>query len=91
MDNILFKLNGFNVSYQNLSALKSISLKIYEGEKIGLIGPSGGGKTTLLKSLYEQNPQQSSFIHQNYALVEQLSVYNNVYIGKFTINISHSY
>lgn len=82
MDNILFKLNDFNVSYQNLPALKSISLKIYEGEKIGLIGPSGGGKTTLLKSLYEQNPQQSSFIHQNYALVEQLSVYNNVYIGK---------
>ena len=82
MDKILFKLENFNVSYKNLPALKNISIEIREGEKVVLIGPSGGGKTTLLKSLFELNPKQSSFIHQDFALVNQLSVFNNVYSAK---------
>lgn len=36
-------------SYQNLSVLTDVSLKIASGEFVGLIGPNGGGKTTLLK------------------------------------------
>jgi len=80
--NSCFKLENFNVSYQDLSALKNISIEIQHGEKVAIIGPSGGGKTTLLKTFFKQNPNQISFIHQDYALVEELSVYNNVYIGK---------
>lgn len=34
---------------KNFFALKNINLKIYRGEKIGIIGPNGSGKTTLLK------------------------------------------
>ncbi len=31
--------------------LKDVSLKIEEGERVGLIGPSGYGKSTLVKIL----------------------------------------
>ncbi len=36
-------------SYQDALVLKNISFDIKEGEFVGVIGPNGGGKTTLLK------------------------------------------
>lgn len=35
--------------YDSIPVLENISFKIYEKDFIGLIGPNGGGKTTLLK------------------------------------------
>lgn len=40
-------LHGFH--NENFLALKSVNLKIKQGEKIGIIGKNGSGKTTLLK------------------------------------------
>ncbi|MDK2982252.1 MAG: zinc transport system ATP-binding protein [Chloroflexota bacterium] len=39
------------VSYDTQTVLEDISLTVYESDFIGLIGPNGGGKTTLLKAL----------------------------------------
>lgn len=36
-------------SYQQMSVLNHISFQIFPGEFVGIIGPNGGGKTTLLK------------------------------------------
>jgi zinc transport system ATP-binding protein len=36
-------------SYSNTSVLQNVSFQLYSGEFIGMIGPNGGGKTTLLK------------------------------------------
>ncbi len=40
-------LHGFR--YERFVALKKVDLKIYQGEKVGIIGNNGSGKTTLLK------------------------------------------
>lgn len=37
------------VKYDDKWILKSIYLKCYEGEVLGIVGPNGGGKSTLLK------------------------------------------
>lgn len=45
----LIKCKNLSFSYDDISILKDISFTIDSGEFIGIIGPNGGGKTTLLK------------------------------------------
>lgn len=46
---ILINADKINKSYTEKPLLKDISLSIHEGEKIGLIGVNGTGKSTLLR------------------------------------------
>ncbi len=45
----------FGYSYGDVTALKSINLEIVENEVFTLMGPTGGGKTTLLRCLNRLN------------------------------------
>ncbi|OUJ19226.1 ABC-type Mn/Zn transport system ATPase component [Methanonatronarchaeum thermophilum] len=43
------ELKNVSLSFDGADALKQIDLSIDEGSFVGLVGPNGGGKTTLLK------------------------------------------
>lgn len=45
----LLKLDKIYAGYEHLTILKDINLEVKERDFIGIIGPNGGGKTTLLK------------------------------------------
>ncbi len=45
------KTNGITVSYSGIDAINNISLEINEGEFVAIIGPNGGGKTTMLNTV----------------------------------------
>jgi zinc transport system ATP-binding protein len=45
----LLEMNSVSVSYGSNIALQDADLKVYDNDFIGVIGPNGGGKTTLLK------------------------------------------
>ncbi|MFO7932961.1 MAG: ABC transporter ATP-binding protein [Bacteroidales bacterium] len=45
----LVQLNNVDVAYQNNLVLSNVSLSVYYRDFLGIIGPNGGGKTTLLK------------------------------------------
>src|SRR5205807_2483041 len=47
----MLRLSGLSVSYGGLHALADVSLEVGEGEFVTIVGPNGGGKTTLLKAI----------------------------------------
>ena len=50
----LIRLSNVKIKFNDQVALKSIDLSVGEGEIFGLLGPSGAGKTTIIKILTGQ-------------------------------------
>lgn len=48
-DLAVIEFDQVSFSYQSTPVLRQLSFQVYPGEFIGIIGPNGGGKTTLLK------------------------------------------
>ncbi len=47
----MIKVDNISKSYDEVKALKNVSLKVSKGELFGLIGPDGAGKSTLMRIL----------------------------------------
>lgn len=50
-DKVKIRVRGLKKSFGNLEVLKDISLDVYEGEVVVLLGPSGSGKSTFLRCM----------------------------------------
>lgn len=47
----LIEIRNMDVAYQKTHALTNVSFSVYEHDFIGIIGPNGGGKTSLIKAI----------------------------------------
>ena len=52
----LLVVDAISVSYGNIRALKEVSMRVYEGDIVCLIGANGAGKSTLLKAIVGLEP-----------------------------------
>jgi len=55
-------VHGLHKYYGSNHVLRGITLEIYKGEKIGLLGKNGSGKTTLFKILAEDEPYDNGTV-----------------------------
>lgn len=58
----ILKVQHLSVSYGHVNALKDVSLEVFPGEIVVLIGANGAGKTTLLESVLGVNPLRSGSV-----------------------------
>ena len=47
----IIEIKNHSAGYDNRTVLHNINLTIYERDFLGIIGPNGGGKTTLIKCI----------------------------------------
>ena len=63
------EIKSINAFYEKLHVLKNIELNVNKGEIVSLIGPSGSGKSSLLKMLVGLLIPKSGNIYLNETLV----------------------
>lgn len=61
--NQLIKIENLRVAYDKVPVLEQVNLEIYDRDFLGVIGPNGGGKTTLLKTILGLKKPESGKIH----------------------------
>ena len=78
----LVELSDETAGYGGKPILKGITLRITAGERIALVGESGAGKSALLRMIYERCRAPAALVPQELGLVQSLTVFHNVYMGR---------
>lgn len=73
--NIKFKDLSFKYSNNSERALKNVNLEINDKSNIALVGPSGGGKTSLVKLLYRHFDPLKGEILLNNVNIKEFDLY----------------
>ncbi len=69
----MIKFEGITKEYNDLKALSEINLEIKGGEFLFLVGPSGAGKTTLIKLLIREELPSAGEIYYDSLEIRQIS------------------
>jgi ATP-binding cassette subfamily F protein uup len=97
---IVIEADNISYGYDDQLLVKDFSLTIMRGDKIGLLGPNGVGKTTLLRLLLgELKPQSGKLKHgtrleiayfdqQRAQLDDNATVIDNLALGKDTVTVN---
>ena len=74
-DRPIFEVKDISKSFDGRPILKKLSIKVFPGECVGVLGPNGCGKTTLFSMcIGEQNPE-SGKIYLNNKAIDQIPIH----------------
>ena len=74
-DKPIFEVKDINKSFDGRPILKKLSLRVFPGECVGVLGPNGCGKTTLFSiCIGEQNPEGGK-IYLNNKAIDQIPIH----------------
>ena len=77
----LLNISNLNAGYGDFQALFDVSLEIFRGEIVGLIGLNGAGKTTLIRAISRQIPWRSGEISFSDASLASLKSHEATALG----------
>ncbi len=77
----VLKVDGIDVYYGNIQALKDVSLTVERGEVVTLIGSNGAGKTTTLRAIAGLNRPRKGKIELEEKRIDELPVHEIVTLG----------
>ncbi|WP_028586020.1 ABC transporter ATP-binding protein [Desulfogranum mediterraneum] len=69
----ILELEALNVGYGSRAIVRELHLEVAQGEMVALLGPSGGGKTSILKTIAGLLPPLSGTIRINGQMVNQVA------------------
>jgi len=69
-------VRDFTASMGETEILRNVSLDIYPFERLAIIGPAGGGKTTFLRSLNRLNDLENGFSYHGSILLDDKDIYS---------------
>ena len=74
-DRQIFEVRDVTKSFDGRPILKKLSLKVYPGECVGILGPNGCGKTTLFSMCIGEQNVDSGKIYLNGKSIEQIPIH----------------
>ena len=74
-DKPIFEVKDISKSFDGRPILKKLSLKVFPGECVGILGPNGCGKTTLFSICIGEQSQESGKILLNNKSIEQIPIH----------------
>ena len=74
-DREIFEVRNVSKSYDGRPILKKLSLKVFPGECVGILGPNGCGKTTLFSMCIGEQGIDDGKIFLNHKSIEQLPIH----------------
>ena len=74
-DKPLFEIKDLSKSFEGRPILKKLSLKVYPGECVGILGPNGCGKTTLFSMCIGEQSVDGGKIILNNKSIEQIPIH----------------
>ena len=74
-DKPIFEVRDISKSYDGRPILKKLSLKVFPGECVGILGPNGCGKTTLFSLCIGEQNIDGGRIFLNDKSIEQIPIH----------------
>jgi zinc transport system ATP-binding protein len=88
----VLEVSGLNVSRDNSLVIEDAQFTIHKGDYVGIVGPNGGGKTTLLLALLNSMPKTKGSIRLFGQNIESFSNWEKVaYVPQHAVNFDSQF
>ena len=74
-DKPIFEVRNISKAYDGRPILKQLSMKVFPGECVGVLGPNGCGKTTLFSMCIGEQNIEGGSIYLNNKRIDEIPIH----------------